>query len=78
MDDNQDEFGPGWADARLDDRGWKKRVGDDAEQAFREALRRAIAMRDGGNKNRVVVLVDVLNRLGELSGYDGFDLWDRD
>jgi hypothetical protein len=78
MDDDGDDFGPGWADAHLNDLQWRARVGDDPEQAFREALRRAIALRDGGNPHRAVVLVAVLQRLEELTGFDGSDLWTRD
>jgi hypothetical protein len=78
MEDDGDDFGPGWADTRLNDVQWRAHVGDDPERAFREAMRRAIAIRDGGNPHRVVVLVAVLNRLGELTGYDASDLWDRD
>jgi hypothetical protein len=65
-------------DGKLDDLRWKERAGDSAEQVFREALRRAVALRDGGSPNRAVVLVSVLNRLGELSRFDTADLWTRD
>ena len=65
-------------DNRLDDLSWREKVGDDPERAYREALRRAVALRDGGSQLRVVVLVAVLNRLGELSGFDGSQLWSRD
>ena len=78
MEGDEHDFGPGWADAQLNDLEWRTQVGDNPERVFREAMRRAIAIRDGGNKARAVVLVAVLHRLGELAGYDSLDLWERE
>ena len=75
---DEDTRAPGDLDRLLDDLGWRERTGDSAELVVREALRRAIAIRDGGSPNRVVVLVDVLSRLGELTATDTTDLWTHD
>jgi hypothetical protein len=56
---------------------WREKTGDSAERVVREALRREIAIRDGGSPNRGVVLVDVLNRLGGLTATRTTDLWTR-
>jgi hypothetical protein len=58
-------------------------VGSDAEAALREALRRAVDLRDtlaeagSGDTSRAVFLVDVLNHLAEIQGVDTSALWDR-
>jgi hypothetical protein len=36
-----------------------------------------MALAQGGSTSRAIVLVQVLNRLGELSGFDTSDLWTR-
>ncbi len=68
-----------WSDPR-----WRKRVGDDAKAMYREALRRAVDLRDtlaqGGPDpaHRAVLLVDVLNELRRVMKFDesaGEDLW---
>ena len=65
-----------WGDQR-----WRPRVGDDIAATVREALRRAIDLRDlregeprGG---RAVLLVDVLNHLSDLLATDTTSLWER-
>lgn len=63
------------------ERGWREEVGTEPERLWRESLRRAVDLRDqlatGGevSTSRAVVLVDVLNALGDVSGYDSAELW---
>jgi hypothetical protein len=58
-------------------------VGSDAEAALREALRRAVDLRDtlaeagSGDTSRAVFLVDVLNHLADIHGVDTSALWER-
>jgi hypothetical protein len=58
-------------------------VGSDAEAALREAVRRAVDLRDtlaeagSSDTSRAVFLVDVLNHLAEIQGVDTSALWDR-
>jgi hypothetical protein len=58
-------------------------VGSDAEAALREALRRAVDLRDtlaeagSGDTSRAVFLMDVLNHLADIHGVDTSALWDR-
>jgi hypothetical protein len=72
---------PEW---NLDDPRWRDRVGDDAELAYRHAMRLVVDLRDRETYDdkltgrRVVFLTSVLNRLGELAGYDSSDIWERD
>jgi hypothetical protein len=66
------------SDWRYNDSRWRDRVGDDVSATVREALRRAVDMRDtvleaGG---RPTMLVDVLNHLVELLQVDTSSLWD--
>jgi hypothetical protein len=67
-----------WSDPR-----WRDRIGADAEATAREALRRAVDLRDtlaeagSGNTARALFLVDVLNHLAELQGFDTSALWER-
>jgi len=67
-----------WSDPR-----WRVNVGSDAEAALREALRRAVDLRDtlaeagSGDTSRAVSLVDVLNHLADIQGVDTSALWDR-
>jgi hypothetical protein len=65
-----------WSDPR-----WRQRVGDDAAATVREALRRAIDLRDlrdGETRTgRPVFLVDVLNHLSDLLEVDTSSLWER-
>jgi len=64
-----------WSDPR-----WRQRVGEDPEATLREALRRAVDLRDTlasqGNQetSRAVLMVAVLNHLTDLHGYN-HDLW---
>jgi hypothetical protein len=64
-----------WSDPR-----WRQRVREDPEATLREALRRAVDLRDtlasqaSNETSRAVFLVDVLNHLTALHGYE-FDLW---
>jgi hypothetical protein len=50
---------------------------------MREALRRAVDLRDtlaatgSSNTARALFLVDVLNHLAEVQGFDTSALWDR-
>lgn len=68
-----------WSDLR-----WRDRVVDDVQATYREALRRAVDLRDtlaqGGEHAvaRAVFLVDVLNEFRSiinLDESDGEDLW---
>jgi hypothetical protein len=65
------------------DPGWLDDVGADAEATAREALRRAVALRDtlagagSGETARAVFLVEVLNHLADLQGFDTSALWER-
>ena len=62
------------------DRAWREHVDDSVDATFREALGRAIDIRDlglPGNEGRPVFLVDVLNHLSELLAVDTASLWDR-
>jgi hypothetical protein len=66
-----------WSDPR-----WRQRVGDDVAATLREALRRAIDLRDlreGGESRggRPMFLVDVLNHLGDVLEIDTSSLWER-
>ena len=60
-----------WSDPR-----WQERVGSDAEATLREALRRAVDLRDSlahsgrDETTRAVFLVSVLNHLTELLQFD--------
>jgi hypothetical protein len=59
---------------------WRDRVGDSVDATVREALRRAIDMRDLGTSEslgRPVLLVDVLNHLSDLLSVDTTSLWER-
>jgi hypothetical protein len=70
-------------DWKWHDPEWRERVGPDTEATTREALRRAVDLRDTlaetGSKQtaRALVLVDVLNHLVQLQGVDPADLWER-
>jgi len=67
----------------FNDPRWRVRVADDPRWTYREALRRAVDLRDalaeGSDPGaRAVMLVDVLNHLGELAGHHvegSEDLW---
>ena len=67
-----------WSDPR-----WRDRVGDDPPTVLREAVRRAVDLRDtlatadSDETGRAVFLVDVLNHLAGLHGVDMSGLWDR-
>jgi hypothetical protein len=67
-----------WHDPR-----WGDSVGADAESTVREALRRAVDLRDtlseagSSDTPRALFLVDVLNHLAELQGVDASALWER-
>jgi hypothetical protein len=67
-----------WSDPQ-----WRDSVGTDAEAAAREALRRAVDLRDtlaeagSNNTTRAVFLVDVLNHLADLQGFDTSELWEH-
>jgi hypothetical protein len=61
---------------------WQDSVRDDAEATVRDALRRAVDLRDtleAGSRDtaRVLLLVDMLNDLAELQGVDTSALWER-
>ncbi len=66
---------------RWEDLRWKERTGDDATELVREAVRRAVDVRDWsegtGLTARAVFLVDVLNELCATLDVDTADLWVR-
>jgi len=62
---------------RWSDPGWRERVGVDPQALIREALRRAVDIRDQGSEGtgRAVFLVDVLNALCDAMEIEVGDLW---
>jgi hypothetical protein len=70
----------GWMSS---DPRWRVSVGSNAEATLREALRRAVDLRDtladagSSDTSRAVFLVDVLNHLADLEGFDTTALWER-
>jgi hypothetical protein len=66
---------------RWEDPTWRSRVGNNPKSIAREALRRAVDLRDTNAadprnlKARPVFLVDVLNRLCEVLDVETEDLW---
>jgi hypothetical protein len=68
---------------RWEDLAWRKRVGGDPKRIAREALRRAVDLRDANAADprslraRPVFLVDVMNRLCEVLNVETDDLWGR-
>jgi hypothetical protein len=74
------DYGQGDLSWRWEDLRWRERVGSDSERIVREALRRAIDMRDSEAANlsaRPVFLVDVLNKLCEVVNVRTERLWDE-
>jgi hypothetical protein len=72
------DYGQGDLSWRWEDLRWRERVGSDSERIVREALRRAIEMRDSEAANlsaRPVFLVDVLNKLCEVLNVRTERLW---
>jgi hypothetical protein len=71
---------PGALHWRWEDPTWPVRVGEEPSRIVREALRRAVDIRDRHSDEplaaRPVFLVDVLNRLCEVLAVDTKDLWD--
>ena len=57
------------------DRGWHERVGTNPGELAKEALRRAVDIRDTGTTTRAVMLVDVLNALCDELDVDTSNLW---
>ena len=57
------------------DRGWQERVGTDPGELAKEALRRAVDIRDTGTTSRAVFLVEVLNTLCHELNVDTSNLW---
>jgi hypothetical protein len=72
------EDGQGGLSWRWEDLRWRVRVGSDSERIVREALRRAIDIRDSASLSaRPVFLVDVLNKLCEALNVRTERLWDE-
>ena len=63
---------PEW---KWSDRAWRERVESNPEELIKEALRRAVDIRDQGFTPRAVALVDVLNALCALMKIDVENLW---
>jgi len=64
-----------WADPR-----WRERVGTDPQAILKEALRRAVDIRDKSAageplSSRPVLLVEVLNAAFAALGYEAGNLW---
>jgi len=57
------------------DQGWLDRTRSDPRELIKEALRRAVDIRDLGVTNRAVMLVDVLNAACKTMGIDTENLW---
>jgi hypothetical protein len=70
-------------DRTWSDPEWRERVGADAQATTREALRRAVDLRntlaetESRETARALFLVDVLNHLAQLQGFDTATLWER-
>ena len=70
-------------DSRWSDPRWKQALGDDVPSTAREAVRRAVDLRDtlaeagSPDATRAVFLVAVLNHLTSLLDVDTNELWDR-
>ncbi len=66
---------------RWEDLRWRDRMGGDTTQLVREAVRRAVDIRDWsdgtGLTSRAVFLVEVLNSLCAALEVDTADLWVR-
>ena len=81
MDDPQPPTSEYMGDWRWSDLGWRDKVGQDPAQILREALRRAVDIRDQVDKSRLsarpVILVDVLNELSSVLGIDSRNIWER-
>ena len=76
-----DERGFEW---RWEDLRWRERVGNDSERIVREALRRAVDIRDSeaaaapsSLSARPLFLVDVLNKLCEVLNVRTERLWEE-
>ena len=65
-----------WSDPR-----WRVHVGSDVDATMREALRRAVDLRDLEEiehyRSRALFLVHVLNHLSDLLAVDTTSLWER-
>ena len=67
-----------WSDPR-----WRQAVGSDTHRTVREAVRRAVDLRDTlaeadrTETGRALFLVDVLNHLAVRLDVDVSELWDR-
>jgi hypothetical protein len=65
---------------RWEDLAWRERVGGHPDLIVREALRRAVDLRDrppsDSRRSRQLFLVDVLNHLCEVLAVDTERLWD--
>jgi hypothetical protein len=68
----------GWRWSNL---GWRDQVGQNPTEILREALRRAVDIRDQTDKSKLsarpVILVDVLNELSNALGIDTDNIWER-
>jgi hypothetical protein len=78
------EDGEGSLSWRWEDLRWRERVGSDSQRIVREALRRAVDIRDleaatapSSLRARPVFLVDVLNKLCEVLNVRTERLWDE-
>ena len=59
---------------------WRERIGEDRSELLREALRRAVHLRDEvaegqASTTEALMLVDVLNEALAVFGVSGDDLW---
>jgi hypothetical protein len=77
-DQERPEYMHGW---RWEDPNWREWTGNDAAKILREALRRAVDIRDTNAQGialgaRPLVLLDVLSALSGTLDISGSDIWD--
>ena len=75
---SEPDYMNGW---RWEDPRWQEWTGADPAKLVLEAIRRAVDIRDANARGinlsaRPVMLVDVLNTLGESVQVGGSDIWD--
>ena len=73
------EYMHGW---RWEDPRWREWTENDATKILREALRRAVDIRDTNSQRvalgaRPLILLDVLNALSAALEVSGSDIWDE-
>ena len=81
MDDPQDPMPDYMGSWRWSDLDWRDQVGQDPTELLKEALRRAVDIRDQVDRSKLsarpVFLVAVLNELANALGIDTGNIWER-